>query len=288
MGNASGKLADVVLYRNAGAQVARLRVRKPKNPRTLRQIQQRVIQSTVAKAYALLRPLCDHAFEGKTTKTQNQSEFMRQNVAKLRRAMLTAGSQWFNLQSFNSKTQVSPLVNAYIIADGSLPPLSFDGDGQLFILKNGVDATITYQGVVDALGLKRGDQLTFVNLSLGDDNTPEEGVMSSLTMARIILEPSDGDMSKAFIGASGAVNLPNAKNEGSFSVGVNDGSLFVELTHPGSVCGVIVSRYEDKWLRSPATLSIMSSLGSANTFEEAVESWLTQVSSDKYLNQAEV
>ena len=30
MGNASGKLADVVLYRNAGAQVARLRVRTPR------------------------------------------------------------------------------------------------------------------------------------------------------------------------------------------------------------------------------------------------------------------
>src|SRR5574344_1040605 len=94
MGNASGKLADVVLYRNAGAQVARLRVRKPRNPRTENQLIQRVIQSTASKAYSVLQAICNHAFEGKSSRTENQSEFMRLNVARDRYRVNVAPMGW--------------------------------------------------------------------------------------------------------------------------------------------------------------------------------------------------
>lgn len=286
MGNASGKLADVVLYRNAGAQVARLRVRKPRNPRTESQLIQRVIQSTNAKAYSVLQAICNHAFEGMTSKTQNQSEFMRLNVAADRYRVNVAPMGWRNLSNFNTRDMVQPLANNYIVASGSLPEMQFGGDGQLFTIGDGLGLTAddTYQQVCDKLGLQRGDQITVFNVTVGDN-----AEMSDLNAARIILEPSDGDMSAKFLGTAGAINKPNEKNEGNFTVAITEGVLGIELKKTGGAGTVIISRYDNgKWLRTTSRMRVISRIVNAPTLGAAVDSWKSAVSSDKYLNQAEV
>ena len=286
MGNASGKLADVVLYRNAGAQVARLRVRKPRNPRTENQLIQRVIQSTNAKAYSVLQAICNHAFEGKYSKTQNQSEFMRLNVAADRYRVNVAPMGWRSLSNFNSRDMVEPLANNYIVASGSLPEMQFGGDGQLFTIGDGLGLTAddTYQQVVDKLGLQRGDQITVFNVTVGDN-----AEMSDLYAVRIILEPSDGDMSAKFLGTAGAINKPNEKNEGNFTVSINEGVLGIELKKTGGAGTVIISRYDNgKWLRTTSRMRVISRITDAPTLGDAVDSWKSAVSSDKFLNQAEV
>lgn len=286
MGNASGKLADVVLYRNAGAQVARLRVRKPRNPRTESQLIQRVIQSTNAKAYSVLQTICNHAFEGKTSKTQNQSEFMRLNVAADRYRVNVAPMGWQSLSNFNSRDMVEPLANNYIVASGSLPEMQFGGDGQLFTIGDGLGLTAddTYQQVVDKLGLQRGDQITVFNVTVGDN-----AEMSDLNAARIIMEPSDGDMTAKFLGTAGAINKPNEKNEGNFTVAISEGVLGVELKKTGGAGTVIISRYDNgKWLRTTSRMRVISRISNAPTLGAAVDSWKSAVSSDKYLNQAGV
>ena len=285
MGNASGKLADVVLYRNAGAQVARLRVRNPKNPRTEKQLIQRVIQATAAKAYSVLQPICNHAFEGKQSRTDNQSEFMRLNVARDRYRVNVAPMGWRTLSNFNSRDLVEPLANNYIVASGSLPEMQFSGDGQGFTIGagSGLTSTDTYQQVCAKLNLMRGDQITVLNVEVG-----ENGEMSNLNAARIILEPSDGDMSSVFLGTGGAINKANEKNQGGFTVAIADGTLNIELTKSGGAGTVIISRYADgKWLRSNARMFVASSIDNPPTLGAAVDSWKTAVSSDKYLNQAE-
>lgn len=286
MGNASGKLADVVLYRNAGAQVARLRVRKPRNPRTEAQLIQRVIQSTAAKAYSVLQAICNHAFEGKSSKTENQSEFMRLNVAADRYRVNVAPMGWRNLDNFNSRDKVEPLANNYIVASGSLPEMQFGGDGQNFTIGAGLGLTEndTYQQVCDKLGLQRGDQITIFNVTVGDN-----AEMSDLNAARIILEPADGDMTTKFLGEAGALNKPNEKNEGNFTVAISTGVLSIELKKTGGAGTVIISRYDNgKWLRSTARMRVISRIVNAPTLGAAVDSWKSAVSSDKYLNQAEV
>lgn len=286
MGNASGKLADVVLYRNAGAQVARLRVRKPRNPRTESQLIQRVIQSTNAKAYSVLQAICNHAFEGKTSKTQNQSEFMRLNVAADRYRVNVAPMGWQSLSNFNSRDMVEPLANNYIVASGSLPEMQFGGDGQLFTIGDGLGLTAddTYQQVVDKLGLQRGDQITVFNVTVGDN-----AEMSDLNAVRIILEPSDGDMTAKFLGTAGAINKPNEKNEGNFTVAISEGVLGIELKKTGGAGTVIISRYDNgKWLRTTSRMRVISRIVNAPTLGAAVDSWKSAVSSDKYLNQAGV
>ena len=286
MGNASGKLADVVLYRNAGAQVARLRVRKPRNPRTENQLIQRVIQSTAAKAYSVLQAICNHAFEGKSSKTENQSEFMRLNVARDRYRVNVAPMGWRTLTNFNSRDMVEPLANNYIVASGSLPEMQFSGDGQNFTLGDGSNLTEndTYQQVCDKLGLQRGDQITIFNVTVGDN-----AEMSDLNAIRIILDPSDGDMSAKFLGEAGAINKPNEKNEGNFTVAISTGVLSIELKKTGGAGTVIISRYDNgKWLRSTARMRVISRIDNAPTLGAAVDSWKSAVSSDKFLNQAEV
>ena len=280
MGNASGKLADVVLYRNAGAQVARLRVRNPKNPRSEQQIIQRVIQSTNSKAYSLLQFICNHSFEGKQSKTDNQSAFMRANVARDRYRVNVSPIGYRPLTSFNSKDVVEPIANNYIIAQGSLPEISFGYDAAGF-KQIGVGAGgDSYQAIVDALGLQRGDQITFV-VATGD---PETAVMTGLKVQRVILEPSSGDMSALFV-KDGAINLPNEKNEGNigtFEFGQEGLSMAVK---GGVAASVIASRYSaGKWLRSNATMRSIAH--SVKKLGEAIDSWKTAVSSDKYLNQA--
>ena len=286
MGNASGKLADVVLYRNAGAQVARLRVRKPRNPRTESQLIQRVIQSTAAKAYSVLQAICNHAFEGKTSKTENQSEFMRLNVAADRYRVNVTPMGWRSLDYFNSRDMVEPLVNNYIVSSGSLPEMQFSSDGYEFTIGagSGLTADDTYQQVCDKLGLKRGDQVTVLNLKVEDN-----AVMSSLDAIRFILEPSDGDMTTKFLGTAGALNKPNEKNEGNFKVNIAEGTMTFTMPSNGSAGTIIISRYENgKWLRTTSRIHVAKVLGSIATLGEAVDSWKSAVSSDKYLNQAEV
>ena len=286
MGNASGKLADVVLYRNAGAQVARLRVRKPRNPRTENQLIQRVIQSTAAKAYSVLQAICNHAFEGKQSKTDNQSEFMRLNVARDRYRVNVAPMGWRTLDNFNSRDMVEPLVNNYIVSSGSLPDMQFSSDGQNYTLGagSGLVDTDTYQQVCDKLGLQRGDQITIVSVTVESN-----AQMSDLNAVRIILEPSDGDMSAKFLGEGGKINKPNEKNEGNFTVAIGEGTLLIELTKSGGAGTVIISRYADgKWLRTTSRMHVAISIANVQTLGVAVDSWKSAVSSDKYLNQAEV
>lgn len=286
MGNASGKLADVVLYRNAGAQVARLRVRKPRNPRTENQLIQRVIQSTAAKAYSVLQAICNHAFEGKQSKTDNQSEFMRLNVARDRYRVNVAPMGWQTLDNFNSRDMVEPLANNYIVSSGSLPEMQFSSDGQNYTLGagSGLVDTDTYQQVCDKLGLKRGDQITIVSVTVESN-----AQMSDLNAVRIILEPSDGDMTAKFLGEGGKINKPNEKNEGNFTVAIGEGTLLIELTKSGGAGTVIISRYADgKWLRTTSRMHVAISITNTQTLGAAVNSWKSAVSSDKYLNQAEV
>ena len=286
MGNASGKLADVVLYRNAGAQVARLRVRKPKNPRTEAQLIQRVIQATAAKAYSLLQPICNHAFEGKSTNTENQSEFMRLNVARDRYRVKVAPMGWRALTQFNSRDLVEPIANNYIVSSGSLPEIQFSEDGQVFYIGIGsnITETDTYQQICDKLGIQAGDQITIIGVTVNTQN----GAMSSLEAVRIIMEPNDGDMSSVFFGTNGTINKPNAKNEGTVSVSVYEGTLGIALPQNANAGTVILSRYAGKWLRSTARMYVEPTISAPVTLGDAVDSWKSEVSSDKFLNQAEV
>lgn len=286
MGNASGKLADVVLYRNAGAQVARLRVRKPHNPKTELQRIQRVIQSTNAKAYSVLQSICNHSFEGMISKIKNQSAFMKENVKRDRQRVNVSPFGWRQLTAFNAKDYTAALCNNYIIAQGQLPTIQFGSDGasvaDYITIGTGLLASSTYADVAAALNLQQGDQVTLVAIE-GDPTTK---TMRSLFKYRFILEPNDGDMTSTFLGSNGSINKPNIKNECDLTLSVEDGVLKFTFPFTPVAISAIASRYQEgTWLRSEARL--MAPANSALTLGDAADSYLPSVASTKYLNQAD-
>lgn len=327
LGFARGKVGDVVFSHVDGEQVARARNRSPKNPQTPLQLLQRVIVKTVSAAYSVLIDIADHSFQGAAEGTPNQSRFMATNIAALRlrlAELINDGDPEAIVESaeanFNAKDVMMPLVNSYVISEGHLPSvgLQFGLVGSTetrafnIPLPPITGAAPTYAEVVSGLNLRQGDQLTFCVL-IHDDSaaaSADGSIISGFEFARVILEPSDGDMTQAFLSttAPGTINLPNSRNEGVVSLAYSGGSLVVNGVgginnwrgETSSIVGmaVIVSRQTgDVWARSTEQFLLIPDGpvdGSGSMFEymtqylgDAVLSFMPATQSTLYLNQAE-
>lgn len=310
LGFARGKVGDVVFSRQSGEQVARARNRSPKNPQSPLQMLQRVVLKTNSTAYSMLQPICNHSFQGRQEGTDNQSRFSEINIAAMRRQLrdvINSGDPEEILQSteYNFAGKYSSLAQfrSYVISEGTLPVLTYDiGSIQGGLTLSGLSATTTYAQVVDALGLQQGDQLTFVGLTIDDRALAETSEFNGMKYARVILEPSDGDMSKPFLlageGSSYTVNLPNEKNDGDIVMFLGSNKLLVEFAgtaveSANTLAGfaVIASRLSGGvWARSTQSLVLDANLRNDHNIGylyDAIYSFLTAQNSSLYLNQAE-
>ena len=122
LGQARGKVGDVVFYRQNGEQITRTRNRNPRNPKSDAQLVQRAISATVVQAYRAGKAIFDHAFEGRQIPSGNQRRFLKVNMKKLRSQVLTELSMAANesVSRVVSPSAVYPVPNAYRISEGSL------------------------------------------------------------------------------------------------------------------------------------------------------------------------
>lgn len=322
LGMARGKVGDVVFSRLNGVQVSRARNRSPKNPQTPLQLLQRVVLKTVSGAYSLFQPIADHSFQGSAQGTPNQSRFIRKNVEILRNRLaeeINSGSaeeiMWSEKTNFATKGSSLAEFNAYQVSEGSITPVSVVWDGTSFALQlpnlpAGVSAP-TYQNIVDALGIQQGDQLTFLMLS--SDDTDMDTTLTSkfggFVYARVILEPSNGDMTSAFLSGTSVAN-PNARNEGDVNitfVATGDAGARLQFITPAfsnsnalvnSIGGatVIVSRLVGSaWQRSTQSITLRPDGMETGSFSfnhnmdmlgDAVQSFMAAENSSLYLNQS--
>lgn len=319
LGTARGKVGDVVFSRQGGEQVARVRNRSPKNPQTPLQMAQRVIMSTVGKAYSLMSPIADHAFQGRAEGTESQSRFTELNIALLRRAAADAlndGSAEAIITSqatnFNGKGDSLAALNPFIISEGSLPSPRLGATGGGVGIRLGFTttlATVTYDDIINALGAQRGDQLTIVLLTTDQSEAGvDAGFANGFHFCRIILDPSEGDLTTPFLQVPGQedpyyyVNKPNAKNEGNviFDLGSGSGeSLLVPVVdriaagvtqYSEGAVGAILSRKSGEiWQRSTSALVLYTAGydSQIHYLGDAVMSYMTEAGSSLYLNQAE-
>lgn len=316
LGYGRGKVGDVVFSRQNGEQITRARNRAPRNPQSALQMLQRVIMKTSSAAYSMLKPICDHAFQGYQTGTPNQSRFAELNVAIMRNQMRDAinsgdaeeilTSQEYN---FNGKADSLPAFREYQVSEGTiaLPEVScLSGLSIRAVGASAITGGPTYQDMCDALGLQKGDQLTFIFMT-GDDSTGAETyTYNGIKVARVILEPSDGDMTKKFLdgqdGLTGHVNAPNAKNEGvcSFSFSSNKMNISLDSIESSADSGhtlfagtVIASRLTGGvWERSTSFLHLIDPQRQDNDhnigyMQDAIYSYLSGTNSTLYLNQSE-
>ena len=322
LGFGRGKVGDVVFFRQYGEQITRARNRAPKNPQTALQLLQRVVLKTVSSAYSLLQPLANHSFQGEQEGTPNQSMFTKRNVEIFRTrlaSIINDGDPSDILSSteanFSRKASSGAEINSYLISEGSIASMEvsfINGVASLLLGDFSTAPTysnLTYQQVVDALGLRRGDQLTFVWLGSDDSGDEGDSTFRAFDYARVILEPANGDMSTLFSTNTGAINSPNVRNEGTVVLGISGtGTYFMTFSSgviPGaagrknSLCAatVIASRLNGSvWERStqqlilrPAGTSEQGALNFDNNLDllgDSVLSFMSEASSSLYLNQS--
>lgn len=321
LGNASGKIGDVVLYNARGQQIARKYNPSPHNPQSPAQLLQRVVMKTSSLGYSFLQAICDHSFQGYTPGTQSQSRFTQLNIAQMRLQLadyINSGDPEEILSCAESNFAASdaslPEMMPFIVSEGSLPQMavtfggaSTDAFGYLRGI-NALPATPTYADVCDRLGLMAGDQLTFLFLSCDDTEDGAQSKFNGFSYARIILSPSDGDMTSAFFDSENlTVNKPNPRNEGSIEVQLDNGAIKFnsgimetspEATNSLAAVAVIASRWSGSvWQRSRAQLVLRPYSGTdswrlrwdhgEDYMSDAIASYQRDTGrSTRYLNQA--
>lgn len=268
---ATGKLAGTTMYKDptTGETIMR-EIVSPSNPKTQAQMVQRIIMHTIASAYSLTKELTDHSFEGKKAGRETMSYFMQQNIQFCRQKiadMLAEGLNYYDIFNFLPLGIKGFVPNQYQLSMGSLPRVDASiyrkNLGGVNVVNYGLipGAANTYQSVINAFGLQRGDQLTF--LTVESVNRTD----SIFKFARVILDPTDPvtfaplPLSTPFFGEDGKVNCPSVRNEGDFRFAAeNNGITFhpavLKLASGIAACAVIVSRkVGDKWNRSTAYLT---------------------------------
>ena len=276
------------------------KIMKVKNPKTSAQTLQRVLVKVVAFAYAMLKAICNHSFEGFSNGFDCMNKFKKVNLRYLReRAAALQNSG----QSLNQFYQFMPLQSekwapyAAIISQGHLPEVSvgIDAEGGHKAYVN--TPSRTYADFIDSWGLQRGDQVTFVTVQKRQSKY-------EVNYARLILNPRNADgsgapMTTEIVDSQGEFPCSNWKNQLNFSTFEFDTDHFnFVLGRGGDVvaAGIIVSRKDRSggWFRSNCQLVLNEAGigGDLCSLSEAVEkSYATydiDMESEFYLNNAGV
>lgn len=123
-GMARGSVGDVTFSRLNGKQIARVRNRNPRNPKTNPQLYGRAIMATVMRAYSAGREIFDHSFEGVAVGAASQNRFLSLNNRVLREYLAADinNSALANksINTFVGPKVQSPVPGRYVISEGSL------------------------------------------------------------------------------------------------------------------------------------------------------------------------
>lgn len=269
---ATGKLAGSALQKGANGETIIREIVTPKNPQTRGQLVQRVIMQTIAQAYSQMKTICNHSYEGITQGALSQQRFNTLNLNWLRQHVareVDRGLGAADIYAFSTLGRKSFVPNSYIISEGSLPGVVVGVTGG-YCNAVSVDAT-SYRTVINSLGLRRGDQLTFIGITR---NPLELVAPTQFHYARVILDPMDanGDpmsLDTAFI-QGGFIASGNRRNEGTSKLYLNKQTqpsvalqFGFDLETGGrganfniAACVVVSRKDGSNWLRSNAQMVV--------------------------------
>lgn len=173
----TGKVGSLVVQRRKGATILKEYV-KPSNPKTQKQIAQRIIFATVQQASKFMKQIVDHSFEGIGAGEKSLQKFAQLNLQRLRSYSVVdfaEASSAADSKCFMTTKGVNTIIpNKYVVANGTLGVNTASRIKQtnsggsialhLFNTANTITctATTTMGDVLEALfGLKKaGQQLT--------------------------------------------------------------------------------------------------------------------------------
>ena len=299
--NISGKVGNVVFRKNGKANVVSQRPANVKNPRSDLQQMQRAYIKSVASAYSVLRKICDHSFEGVPYGALSMNYFNKVNYPVVSSAKVAVLK--------NSSNVMVPVGLAIskgsIIWNGYFEENSTFADISKYMAANNITdiAEVTFSQLLEALGLKNGDQITIINvvsteLEFKSPNGLISQFANEMYYARYILYSAEL-ATKAFVKVGGETATSYKINPAILAedslmstkaeiVVLNKGSLQVRTDKDeSSECyAAIISRRDgDKWLRSNAYLISVNSGDESYNISNVLSSYMP--SDEPYLNNAE-
>lgn len=298
---ARGKLAGSVLANSPQGTIVREN-KTPANPKTHAQALQRAIFATVTKSAVDLAAVTESAFDGKKNGAESRREFVKLNVAQLRKVYNEDGEA-----ILLPKGSTNQVPNFLILSNGSLGKISLT-DFESPVSHFGCFAAVTDNATTFAQlkaafpQIKGGSQLTFVwgaNVVDGDDSTFQ------WNYARIVLNRTIQGVDVVFDWANAQINasaIVTDKTEGfivdelgnATTTGIIRSWNISESDYAGfdnrECCGLIISEYDTDrgdWIH---TQSIANG-GYPVDPSEAIASYMSAAkvagTSDYYTEQAE-
>lgn len=273
-----------------GKQVTKEKAEQVKNPRTLAQMRNRMILTTSSAAYAAMKEIVDHSFQGYVYGLQNMSRFQSVNN-KLLRANLQAATSQFAYANYGD---ARVLPGAYVISEGSLAPIPTAmfacaisaANSVAFTLQPGVTAAeLTANAIISALGLQVGELATLCFLAdCGTDAGYKFGFVRLTVKEAGDVQLTAQNLTDYFTIES---NAPIAITS------VADGTAVITATIDGvqangGLCfGCIHSANENgSWKRSDTTMTIADGTTLAPTATQAIATY--PVGGSKILNDGDI
>ena len=243
-----------------GQQITKDRVSQVKNPRTEAQMKQRMCMATASAAYAAMKEIVDHSFEGVTYGQMSMSEFIKLNTKKLA-ANIGASPEKFGYVYYQDR-EFQP--GEYVIATGSLAPAkdtgvfqTVDESGKLEVMVNLTDSqNLTADYIINDLGLQIGDLVTYIIQYPTPVSADEPWAFTFLRMTVLkggTTALTAENLSEYFLFESPIAWTPSIA-EGMISVKTTNA-----VAYPGYknfIAHVHSRRSANGWLRSNATLQV--------------------------------
>lgn len=303
VGRAAKKLGNMVYYTMNGKTYARARVEQVKNPKTAKQMAQRLIFTTAVRSRDALKSIVDHSFENKKYGSESLNYFMKRNLEILRaRAAADNGLTG----SFNVPYGITMQANPLLVSQGTIPSISYSfsqDDGLMFDL--GTDTSVVT--ISDFLGanttIRKGDQITVLLLiptaNYEATTASGEGVNATRLIKMRITIPADiADDAIFYDTASSSFgSLLIVEGVKNFSLSTTENYLNIadEESELG-VCGcIIISRPDgNKWLRSTEYMKMNPNYDDGlYNFNDVLNTWMqgtTEIiglEDNEYLNQGQ-
>lgn len=305
VGRAAKKLGNMVYYTMNGKTYARARVEKVKNPKTAKQMAQRLIFTTAVRSRDALKSIVDHSFENKKYGSESLNYFMKRNLEILRaRAAADNGLTG----SFNVPYGITMQANPLLVSQGTIPSINYTfGERGLTInIESGEIVTIGNFLKANPT-LRKGDQITIMLLM------PNANVEEAKTAGGEVVNPTYLIKMRVTIPANIADDAvffdKTNSNFGSLLIVEGTENFSFETAASGlktlsfwgrddefGICGcIIVSRPEGKkWLRSTEYMKMNPKYDdSLYNFNDVLNTWMqgtTEIEGledNEYLNQGQ-
>ena len=282
-----GKLGGSYLSKGPDGATVQHVIGEVKNPRTLAQMQQRMVMATAQAAYSNMKEIIDHSFENKTYGQPTMSEFIKLNAKMLREGLNNSNI------AFNPYKDRRIFRNPYITSKGTLATqleIRCDGvdndviDFSFFAGAVGESETDTLRDWCKAAGISVNGYVTILCVVNFVDDTYAFYWMRFAPKVEKLDDTIAGKIFKTLF------NVKSSDDAFNFDSSINEGSIDAELSFPVDPASfsiaIIASDKQIKWKRSNSTMVYID--GDANPSPGAQALATYPVGGDYVLNGGNV